>query len=145
MPAGSDYLHQRPRSPYWYYVRDVPEDVRAKAGVAKWKRSLRTTERAEAIKEARRLAVEHDQIIEDVRRSKVDRLAGLSPAERERIEASGGLDLYLEFLNRRALESRRNVDEADNRGRMNVQWQVKRAQAPALSILERLMAGSARI
>jgi hypothetical protein len=55
------------------------------------------------------------------------------------------LDLYLEFLNRRALESRRNADEADNRGRMNVQWQVKRAQAPALSILERLMAGSARI
>ena len=79
MPAGSDYLHQRPRSPYWYYVRDVPEDVRAKAGVAKWKRSLRTTVRAEAIKEARRLAVEHDQIIEDVRRSKVDRLADLPP------------------------------------------------------------------
>jgi hypothetical protein len=48
MPAGSDYLHQRPRSPYWYYVRDVPEDVRAKAGVAKWKRSLRTTERIRA-------------------------------------------------------------------------------------------------
>ena len=72
MPAGSDYLHQRPRSPYWYYVR-------AKAGVAKWKRSLRTTVRAEAIKEARRLAVEHDQIIEDVRRSKVDRLADLPP------------------------------------------------------------------
>jgi len=57
MPAGSDYRHQRPRSPYWYYVRDGPEDVRAKAGVAKWKRTLRTTVRAEAIKEARRLAV----------------------------------------------------------------------------------------
>ena len=53
--------------------------VRAKAGVAKWKRSLRTTVRAEAIKEARRLAVKHDQIIEDVRRSKVDRLADLPP------------------------------------------------------------------
>ena len=79
MPAGSDYLHQRPRSPYWYYVRDVPEYVRAKAGVAKWKRSLRTTVRAEAIKEARRLAVKHDKIIEDVRRSKVDRLADLPP------------------------------------------------------------------
>jgi integrase len=113
MPTGSDYLHQVPRSPYWYYIRDVPADVRAKAGVAKWKQSLRTTARAEALKKARQLAVEHDRLIDEVRKPFVDPFSALSAADRERIESSGGLDLYLKFLDERALESRRNVDRAE--------------------------------
>jgi hypothetical protein len=41
-------------------------------------------------KEARRLAVEHDQIIEDVRRSKVDRLADLPPPSASASRPPGG-------------------------------------------------------
>jgi hypothetical protein len=114
MPAGSDYLHQVPRSPYWYYIRDVPADLRVKAGVAKWKQSLRTTARAEALKKARQLAVEHDRLIDEARKPFADRFSALSAADRERIESSGGLDLYLKFLDERALERRRNIDQADS-------------------------------
>jgi hypothetical protein len=80
MPAGSDYLHQVPRSPYWCYIHDVPAELRAKAGVPKWNQSLRTTARAEALKKARQLAVEHDRLIDDARKPFVDRFSTLSAA-----------------------------------------------------------------
>jgi hypothetical protein len=85
----------------------------ARQGVPKWKQSLRTTARAEALKKARQLAVEHDRLIDEVRKPFVERFSTLSAADRERIESSGGLDLYLKFLDQRALESRRNIDQAD--------------------------------
>lgn len=64
--TNSNYIKWRTGadgSKYPVYDRDVPEDIRHIVGKAKWKKSLRGLSVDAVNAEARRLAVEHDQII----------------------------------------------------------------------------------
>ncbi|WP_460452227.1 DUF6538 domain-containing protein [Alsobacter sp. SYSU BS001988] len=64
----SDYLQKLPRSENWYYVRDVPRDLRSALGRSKWKRSTKTAVRNQAARIARAWAVEDDHTIDSTRR-----------------------------------------------------------------------------
>ncbi|MGO9771269.1 MAG: phage integrase SAM-like domain-containing protein [Roseiarcus sp.] len=82
-------------SPNLYYVRAVPQDVRAaeEIGKSKWSIPLHTNSRAKAIPMARAIAVEHDALIEKLRRP--DPLEVMSAVDRKRVEDSGGVEAFL--------------------------------------------------
>jgi len=79
-------------SPNLYYVRAVPKDVRKDIGKTKWSIPLHTNSRAKAIPMARAIAVEHDALIEKLRRP--DPLEVMSPLDRKRVEDSGGVEAF---------------------------------------------------
>ncbi|MDB5648522.1 MAG: integrase catalytic subunit [Hyphomicrobiales bacterium] len=114
MRAPNDsYVHQHARSTSLYYIRDVPADIRAEVGRAKWKQSLGTAQRAEALKKARQLAEEHDRTIENLRARRRSPLDSLREEDREKILADGGIEPYLLWMNDRACEAQSLRSDAE--------------------------------
>jgi integrase len=104
MPAQPcPYVHNNPRSANLYYVRDVPADIRAHVGKSKWKVSLGTAIRAEAVRKALPLAAEHDRQIRAARAP--DLVSTLQHADQERLTQSGGVNGHLNWLDERACEA----------------------------------------
>ncbi|RWA97586.1 hypothetical protein [Mesorhizobium sp.] len=119
MPAKVvDYIHNHPGSANLWYVRDIPEKLRdllppTKNGnqPTKWKISLRTAIRRDAPM-ARKLAAEHDAFIAGARAP--DHMSNLTEAEREAIDSAGGVQKYLDWINRQASRAVQLADEADS-------------------------------
>jgi integrase len=112
---ADNYIRTHPRSPFLWYVRDVPKDVRSIIGKTRWKQSLGTSSRLAALREADRLAARHHDEIEAARieAGSVDPASRLSSEERIAIGNAGGLKAYLAWLDSRANEALRKMDEAD--------------------------------
>src|SRR3712207_6669971 len=106
-PASGNYVHELPRSSNLYYIRDVPADVRAKVGKSKWKLSLKTAVRADALRAARRLAEEHDRLIQSLRAPVESVLDSREAAERDRVMSAGGIEHYMAWMNDRAKDAQR--------------------------------------
>ena len=112
--TANNYVHQRSESNNFYYIRDVPKVARAVVGKPRWKISLDTENRAEAIRRACRHRVEHDQLIEDAGTPRVDPITLLSADQRKAIEDAGGVPAFVEWLNTRALEAEGHRSEAES-------------------------------
>lgn len=113
----TDYIHRHPGSANLYYIRDIPENVRdrlplTKSGKrpTKWKISLKTGVRREAAVTARKLAAEHDAFIATGRAP--DPRSNLSEEMRSAIDAAGGEDAFLQWLDERASRATKLADEA---------------------------------
>jgi hypothetical protein len=104
------YVHESKRSSSLYYLRDVPTCATGSASRS-GKVSLGTANRALAIKKARALAFDHDQIIADAR--KPDPILSLSKDQRKLINEAGGMDGYLAWLERRARDADHNGSQAE--------------------------------
>lgn len=76
-----------------YYVRGVPLDVREAVGKTKWSIPLNTSNMAQALQIARAHALEHDALIEHLRRP--DPLEVMSPEDRKRVEQAGGVEAFM--------------------------------------------------
>lgn len=113
MPRDAADNYIRKTAPHLTYVRDVPPDVRAVIGKTRWKISLKTAVRRDALKQARRLSDQHDAEIEAARAPKLAPVDTLSPEQRKTIEEAGGLSAYLDWLNARALKAGQINDRAD--------------------------------
>lgn len=106
-----------------------PRRARRRAGAVgktRWKISLGTASRNDALKQVRRLADEHDAIIAEARAPKIDPLETLSPQQRQVIDDAGGVSGYLAWLNARALESGQMQIEADQLR----QWAAEKPRCP---------------
>ncbi len=112
-PPKDSYIVQR--GSVWYYVRDVPPDLRAKdkIGKARWKKSLKTPYKAVALEEARKLAVAHDEEIAAARAPATTPLDQLTPADRARILEAGGSEAFVAWLNDRARDAGSLKTEAE--------------------------------
>lgn len=95
-------------------MRDIPADVRKKLPVSdngnhptKWKESLGTAILRDAAKKASDIASGHNAVIAEARdeKQRVDLLASISDSQRATINAAGGVDAYLKWLDQRALEA----------------------------------------
>lgn len=74
----------------WKYKREVPPDLRAHfRGRRSWIKTLGSIPRDEAIKQARRLAVEHDDLI--------DHLRNLTPEDAALVQKAGGIERVREM------------------------------------------------
>jgi site-specific recombinase XerD len=108
-----DYLWQHPRSPLWWYRRDVPRDVRAHINKERWKLSLRTADKLTALREARRVAAAHDILIETARRDLGrEDVSRLTDQERQRVADAGGIPGYVAWLEQRSRDAERAQTEA---------------------------------
>lgn len=91
--TNSNYIKWREGadgSKYPVYDRDMPEDICHIVGKAKWKKSLPGLSLDAANAEARRLAVEHDQIIAAARQG--NPLGKAHPISVPALGLAGGLD-----------------------------------------------------
>lgn len=112
--TANNYVHQRSESNNFYYIRDVPKVARAVVGKPRWKISLDTQNRAEAIRRACRHRVEHDRLIEDAGTPKVEPIDRLSADDRKTIEDAGGVPAYVDWLEKRAFEAENHRSAAES-------------------------------
>lgn len=123
---ADNYIYAHPRSAVLWYRRDVPKDVRLGIGKSRWKRSLGTSIRAEALRKARRLALDDDAAIEAARRANgTADLSSLTPDERTALEAAGGVAGFLDWL-----EARAKVADAAKREAALIREGVAAGSAP---------------
>jgi integrase len=76
-----------------YYVRAVPKDLQAAVGKTKWTIPLDSANRANALFKARAIALEHDALIERLRRP--DPLETMSEPDRRRVDDVGGVEAFM--------------------------------------------------
>jgi integrase len=93
----------------WKYKRAIPRDLQAILRKKVWTRYLGDTGRAEAEIAARKLAVEHDDLVRDLR--------SLTPAERQTYAEAGGnlegLEANAQFWSEYAPSMRKTADALD--------------------------------
>ncbi|MDX3977934.1 hypothetical protein [Shinella sp.] len=117
------YVYRHPKSPNYWYMRDIPIDVRLQMPPgdsgrppSKWKESLGTAILRDAARIAQNKASEHNAVIALARADKhPSKLhAHLSEADRLKIEQAGGVENYLRWLNDRARTALELADEVQS-------------------------------
>lgn len=101
-PPKIPYVEKITGSPNLRYKRRVPPDLQDVIGKKLWTQSLGTASLREAERLASAFRVKHDREI-DAARGVLD----LTPEERERIDAAGGVGGFLQDLDEQAREAKR--------------------------------------
>ena len=108
-PPKIPYVETITGSPNLRYKRRVPPDLQDVIGKKLWTQSLRTASLREAERLASALRVKHDREI-DAARGVLD----LTPEERERIDAAGGVGGFLQDLDEQARDAKRLDSESEH-------------------------------